>query len=86
MSRGHGPKWVATRRVHFAGCTANSDDPWMQQIARNLTDGFLNGKKYLIMDRDTKYTPSFCAARPTCPLWFRDSHLVIDKKRQSHPC
>lgn len=33
----------------------------MQQIARNLTDvedGFLNGKHYFLMDRDTK----FCAA------------------------
>lgn len=51
----------------------------MRQIARNLTDGFLNGKKYLIMDRDTKYTPSFCAARPTCPLWFRDSTSLSTK-------
>ena len=54
---------VATRRVHFAGCTPNPDDPWMRQVARNLTDGFdgfLNGKKYLIMDRDTKYSQAFC--------------------------
>jgi transposase InsO family protein len=52
---------VATRRVHFAGCTTNPDEPWMKQIARNLTDsfdGFLIGKRYLLMDRDTK----FCAA------------------------
>jgi putative transposase len=54
---------VATRRVHFAGCTPNPGDPWMQQIARNLSDGidgFLNGKKYLIMDRDTKFSEAFC--------------------------
>ena len=53
---------VATRRVHFAGCTPNPDGPWMQQVARNLTegmDGFLNGKRYLIMDRDTKFTAEF---------------------------
>jgi transposase InsO family protein len=34
----------------------------MQQVARNLTDcddGFLRGKKYLIMDRDTKFTKGF---------------------------
>ena len=52
---------LKTRRVHFAGCTPNPDERWMKQIARNLTDtedGFLNGKRYLIMDRDTK----FCAA------------------------
>jgi hypothetical protein len=23
---------VATRRVHFAGCTVNPDGPWMQQV------------------------------------------------------
>jgi transposase InsO family protein len=34
----------------------------MKQIARNLTDcedGFLGGKRYLIMDRDTKFTDAF---------------------------
>lgn len=33
----------------------------MKQVARQLTDcdeGFLNGKKYLIMDRDTKFCES----------------------------
>ncbi len=53
---------IATRRVHFAGCTPNPDGPWMQQIARNLTDaedGFLGGKRYLIVDRDTKFTDAF---------------------------
>ena len=29
---------VATRRVHFAGCTPNPHEIWMKQIARNLTD------------------------------------------------
>jgi len=53
---------VATRRVHFAGCTPNPEEPWMKQIARNLTDcedGFLEDKSYLIMDRDTKFCESF---------------------------
>ena len=53
---------VATRRVHFAGCTPNPNERWMKQIARNLTDpfdGFLLGKQYLIMDRDTKFTDAF---------------------------
>ena len=34
----------------------------MKQVAKNLTDhvdGFLLGKKYLIMDRDGKFTPEF---------------------------
>jgi hypothetical protein len=47
---------LATRRVHFAGATVSPDDPWMKQMARNLTgadDGFLLRKRYLLMDRDT---------------------------------
>ena len=34
----------------------------MKQIARNLTDvegGFLKGKRYLLMDRDGKFSPAF---------------------------
>ena len=53
---------LATRRVHFAGLTANPDEGWMLQVARNLTDaeeGFLRGKKYLLMDRDTKFSEAF---------------------------
>ncbi len=46
---------VATRRVYIAGTTTNPNSEWMAQIARNLTDsedGFLNGKRFLIIDRD----------------------------------
>jgi putative transposase len=53
---------LKTRRVHFAGCTPHPHAAWMKQIARNLTDpedGFLKGKRYLIMDRDTKFCESF---------------------------
>ena len=53
---------LATRRVHFAGCTPNPDGPWMKQIARNLTDvedGFLKGKRYVLMDRDGKFCSGF---------------------------
>jgi transposase InsO family protein len=53
---------LATRRVHFAGMTANPDERWMKQIARNLTaadGGFLNAKRYMLMDRDAKFCPSF---------------------------
>ena len=51
-----------TRRVHFAGSTVHPNDAWMKQTARELTDhfdGFLAGKKFLIMDRDTKFSESF---------------------------
>ena len=53
---------VATRRVHFAGCTPNPDEDWMKQIARNLTDpfdGFLLGTRYLLMESDTKFCDMF---------------------------
>ena len=53
---------VATRRVRIAGTTTNPTSAWMQQIARNLTDcedGFLTGKRFLIIDRDGKFAPAF---------------------------
>ena len=53
---------LRTRRIHFAGCTTNPDEIWIKQIAKNLTDyedGFLNGKRYLLMDRDGKFCESF---------------------------
>ena len=53
---------VATRRVYFAGCTPNPDDVWMMQAARiltDVTDGFLLRKKYLLMDRDSKFSEGF---------------------------
>ena len=53
---------LKTRRVRFAGCTPNPHGAWMTQIARNLTDpidGFLLGKRYVLMDRDGKFCPAF---------------------------
>jgi transposase InsO family protein len=53
---------IATRRVHFAGLTTNPDEGWLLQVARNVTDaddGFLRGKRYLLMDRDTKFSEAF---------------------------
>jgi len=53
---------VATGRVHFAGCTTNPDERWMKQAARNLTDscgGPLLGTRYLLMDRDAKFSAAF---------------------------
>ena len=53
---------LKTRRVHFAGCTTNPNEAWMDQIAKNLLDcmdGFLLDKRYLLMDRDAKFCKAF---------------------------
>ena len=53
---------LSTRRVHLAACATTYQTEHMQQIARNLTDymdGFLLGKRYLIMDRDTRFSEAF---------------------------
>jgi putative transposase len=53
---------LATRRVHIAGITPHPTAAFMQQCGRQLTDpcdGFLLGKRYMIHDRDTKYTLAF---------------------------
>lgn len=55
---------LETRRVEIAGITAHPDERWMQQMARNVTMeglGALQGWRYLLHDRDTKYTCSFRA-------------------------
>lgn len=53
---------LATRRVSVAGITAHPTAAFMQQCARQLTDpfdGFLLGERYLLHDRDTKFTQAF---------------------------
>ena len=53
---------VASRKVYVAGMTMNPNEHWMKQSARNLTmsgTGFLEGMKYLVLDRDAKYAASF---------------------------
>jgi len=51
-----------TRRVEIAGIVPEPDGPWMEQVARNLTDafdGFLQGKRYLIHDRSPLFMKGF---------------------------
>src|SRR6476469_6304443 len=53
---------VAERVVHIAGITTRPGEAWMLQLGRNLIDeqsGALASKRYLIIDRDAKYTPQF---------------------------
>lgn len=53
---------LKTRRVHVAGLSPTPDSRFMLQTGRGLTDafdGFLLGKRFLILDRDAKYTDDF---------------------------
>jgi putative transposase len=55
---------LESRRVDIAGITVEPDEPWMKQIARNMTMegyGALRDCRYLLHDRDSKYTRSFRA-------------------------
>src|SRR5258705_2226779 len=53
---------LADRVVDIAGITTRPDEVWMLQVGRNVIDegrGALASKRYLIIDRDTKYTEQF---------------------------
>jgi putative transposase len=48
--------------VEIAGIASIANGLWMAQIGRNVTDaidGILNGKRYLIHDRDPLFTAEF---------------------------
>jgi putative transposase len=53
---------LSDRVVHIAGITSRPDEAWMLQVGRNLVDadsGALALKRYLIVNRDAKYTERF---------------------------
>ena len=53
---------LSTRRVHLAGVVHEPGERWMMVVARNLldaVDGFLTGKRFLILDRDPLFTAAF---------------------------
>ena len=53
---------LSTRRIHIAGIAQEPAGAWMSQISRNLTHadaGFLAGKRFLIHDRDPRFTLAF---------------------------
>jgi hypothetical protein len=52
------------KRGRRRASTSHPDHRWMAQVARNVTDleeGFFRGKRYLILDRDTKYSDEYKA-------------------------
>jgi transposase InsO family protein len=56
---------LASRTVKIAGITSHPNEAWMMQMARNLTDAeepFLRRTRFMIMDRDAKYSAAFRAA------------------------
>ena len=68
---------LATRRICVAGMTPHPTAAFMQQCARQLTDPFdwfLLGKRYLIHDRDTKYTQAFDTLVKSIAGWNRPSY------------
>jgi putative transposase len=55
---------LESRRVDIAGITIHPDEPWMKQIARNVTMegwGAPRDCRYLLHDRDSKFARSFRA-------------------------
>lgn len=53
---------LSTRKVEIGGIASTANGLWMSQIGRNITDatdGILNGKRYLIHDRDPLFTAEF---------------------------
>ena len=57
---------LSSRKVHIAGITPGPDGPLIMQVGRNLTDpfdGFLRGKRFLILDSDKKFTTEVCPAK-----------------------
>jgi hypothetical protein len=53
---------LANRRVHFAGVTANPNERWVTQQARNLVMTLAEREQpvgFLVRDRDNKFTRGF---------------------------
>ncbi len=60
---------IGSRRVHLAGCTTSPDTAWVTQQARQFTwtlsKTLHDEMRYLIHDRDTKFTRTFATVFQT---------------------
>jgi putative transposase len=80
---------LESRKVHMAGVTPHPNEPWMMQIARNVTMetwGILAPGHYLIHDRDGKYCQAFhqiidAAGVVQVPLPARSPNLNVYAER-----
>ena len=61
---------VQTRRIVLGGTTPSPNEAWMKQVARNLTgeDGPIQNARFLLHDRDAKYSEGFDAVFVTAGI------------------
>ena len=52
---------LASRRVHMLGSTPNPNEAFMRQVGRTLTFADTRGCRFLICDRDAKWSPALQA-------------------------
>jgi putative transposase len=73
---------LGSRRVHLAGCTTNATGAWVTQQARNLSfTGLLERTRFLIHDRDSKFTAAIDEVFPSENI--KVIHTPILRPRQT---
>ena len=82
---------LATRQVHVAGVTAHPTGAWVAQQARNLLttlDGHADRFRFLVRDRDTKFTAAFDAVTAVLAEYTRhyNDHRPHRALGQQPPC